>query len=49
MVLHAMVVRHRRGRLEGPSGAEQVEAAEAWMRSQRIVNLPRFVAMHLPG
>ena len=49
MVLHAMVVRHRRGRLEGPSGAEQVEAAEAWMRGQRIVNLPRFVAMHLPG
>jgi tetratricopeptide (TPR) repeat protein len=49
MVLHAMVTRHRRGRLEGPSGAEQVEAAEAWMRSQRIANLPRFVAMHLPG
>ncbi len=49
MVLHAMVVRHRRGRLEGLSGAEQVEAAESWMRGQRIVNPVRFVAMHLPG
>jgi len=49
MALQAMVVRHRRGRLEGPSGAEQVEAADRWMRSQRIVNPARFVAQHLPG
>jgi len=49
MVLHAMVARHRRGRLEGPLGAEQVEAADRWMRGQRIVNPMRFVAMHLPG
>ncbi|MDR3673746.1 MAG: protein kinase [Holophaga sp.] len=49
MALHAMVARHRRGRMEGPSGAEQVEAAERWMRGQKIVNPTRFVAMHLPG
>jgi len=49
MMLHAMVARHRRGRMEGPSGAEQVEAAERWMRGQKIVNPGRFVAMHLPG
>jgi hypothetical protein len=35
--------------MEGPSGAEQVEAAERWMRGQKIVNPARFVAMHLPG
>jgi len=49
MALHAVVARHRRGRMEGPSGAEQVEAAERWMRGQKIVNPARFVAMHLPG
>ena len=49
MTLHATVARHRRGRMEGPSGAEQVEAAEAWMRGQKIVNPARFVGMHLPG
>jgi hypothetical protein len=49
MTLHAMVVRHRRGRMEGPTGAEQQEAADRWMRGQRIVNPARFVAMHLPG
>jgi hypothetical protein len=49
MVLHAMVARHRRGRMEGPSGAEQVEAAERWMRGQKIVSPGRFVAMHIPG
>ena len=49
MALHAMVVRHRRGRMEGPSGSEQTEAAEHWMRGQRIANPSRFVAMHLPG
>jgi hypothetical protein len=49
MTLHAVVARHRRGRMEGPSGAEQVEAAERWMRGQKIVNPARFVAMHLPG
>jgi hypothetical protein len=35
--------------MEGPAGAEQVEAADRWMRSQRIANPPRYVAMHLPG
>jgi hypothetical protein len=49
MLLHAMVVRHRRGRMEGPSGLEQREAAERWMRGQRIADPQRFVAMHLPG
>lgn len=49
MVLDAMVVRHRRGRMEGPSGLEQFEAAERWMRGQRIADPHRFVAMHLPG
>jgi hypothetical protein len=42
------VVRHRRGRLEGPPGAEQVELADRWMRSQHIANPARFVAAHLP-
>ena len=49
MALHAMVARHRRGRMEGPSGAEQVEAAERWMHGQKIVSPTRFVAMHIPG
>jgi len=49
MALQAMVVRHRRGRLEGPPGAEQTEAADRWMRGQRIANPARFVAQHLPG
>ena len=49
MALHAMVARHRRGRMEGPSGAEQVEAAERWMRGQNIVSPARFVGMHIPG
>ena len=49
MTLHAMVARHRRGRMEGPSGAEQVEAAERWMHGQKIVSPARFVAMHIPG
>jgi len=49
MALHAMVVRHRRGRMEGPSGLEELEAAEHWMRGQRIADPHRFVAMHLPG
>ena len=49
MALHAMVARHRRGRMEGPSGAEQVEAAERWMRGQKILNPARFVGMHIPG
>jgi hypothetical protein len=49
MALHAMVVRHRRGRMEGPSGLEQQEAAERWMRGQMIADPRRFVAMHLPG
>ncbi len=49
MALHAMVARHRRGRMEGPSGAEQVDAAERWMRGQKIVSPQRFVAMHFPG
>ena len=48
MALQAMVVRHRRGRLEGPPGAEQVELADRWMRSQHIANPARFVAAHLP-
>jgi tetratricopeptide (TPR) repeat protein len=49
MLLQAMAVRFRRGLMEGPVGAEQVEAADRWMRSQRIANPPRYVAMHLPG
>lgn len=49
MMLHAMVVRHRRGRMEGPTGLEQLEGAERWMRGQGIANPGRFVAMHVPG
>ena len=43
------MVRHRRGRMEGPAGAEQVEAAERWLRGQRIADPLRYVGMHLPG
>lgn len=49
MVLHAMAVRHRRGRMEGPSGLDESESAEHWMRGQMIADPHRFAAMHLPG
>jgi serine/threonine protein kinase len=49
MALHAAVMRYCRGQLEGPSGADHVEAALCWMRNQGISNPTRFVAMHVPN
>jgi hypothetical protein len=49
MALHAAIVRRARGQLEGPAGAEPLEAADRWMVSQGIANPARFVAMHLPN
>ena len=48
MALHATVVRHCRGLLEGPSGQDHVAAADWWLRNQGIVHPSRFVAMHIP-
>ena len=49
MALYAAVARRARGRLEGSAGAEPLESAERWMRSQGIANPARFAAMHLPN
>ena len=49
MALHAAVMRYCRGQLEGPSGADHVEAALGWLRNQGIGNPTRFVAMHVPN
>lgn len=46
MKLHAMVIRHTRGRLLGD--AELLGSAEAWMKGQGIRAPGRFAAMHVP-
>ena len=46
MKLHAMVIRHTRGRLLGD--AELLGSAEAWMKGQGIRAPGRFAAMHAP-
>jgi hypothetical protein len=48
MQLHAMAIRHSRGRLAGEAGQELVSSAEAWMQGRGIQNPARFAAMHVP-
>jgi tetratricopeptide (TPR) repeat protein len=48
MTLHAMAVRHCRGRLTGSAGTGLRESAEAWMKGQGIRNPGRLAAMHVP-
>jgi hypothetical protein len=48
MLLHAMAIRHSRGRLLGSAGQELVDSAEIWMREKGIQNPSRFSAMHVP-
>jgi hypothetical protein len=49
MALHANVMKRFRGLLRGPSGRELVQAADAWMEQQGIVDTGRMTAMYLPG
>ena len=49
MALHVAVVRRCRGRLDGRTGADHIEAAEKWMQGQGILHPARFTAMHVPG
>jgi hypothetical protein len=49
MHLYAASARWHLARLEGASGQERAEQAEAWMRNQQIVRPDRMAALQVPG
>lgn len=48
MLLHAVIARYCRARLQGEPGRELLAGAESDMRQRGILNPERFAAMHLP-